>query len=275
MNKFYYTINLGGQLINFSQPHVMGIVNATTDSFYAQSRTPESESVKTRTRQLLDEGATMIDAGACSTRPNSQPVDAATEWKQLNMALHAIREVDAHIPVSIDTFRADVVHRAADSFGSIIVNDISGGMEAEMFPLVAKEGLPYVLTYNKKVENDVVAECLRFFAEKVQQLRDLGQKDIILDPGFGFAKTIDENYRLIAHLSTLRQFELPILVGVSRKRMVYELLQTTPAEALIGTQVLHTLCLEQGAADILRVHDAKAAADTIQIFLKKQQQEFT
>lgn len=273
MNKFYYTINLGGQLIDFSRPRVMGIVNATVDSFYAQSRTPEPDGVKARTRQLLDEGATIIDAGACSTRPNSQPVDATTEWNQLEMALRAIREVDANVPISIDTFRADVVRHATDSFGSIIVNDISGGMDTEMFPLVAKEGLPYVLTYNKKVEKDVVAECLRFFAEKVQQLRDLGQKDIILDPGFGFAKTMDENYSLLAHLSTLRQFSLPILVGVSRKRMVYELLQTSPADALIGTQVLHTLCLEQGAADILRVHDAKAAADTIQIFLKKHDME--
>jgi len=269
MNKFYYTINIGGQLIDISQPHVMGIVNVTTDSFYAQSRTPEAEGVKTRTQQLLTEGATIIDAGACSTRPNSQPVDASTEWKQLEMALRAIREVDATVPISVDTFRAEVAHRAADTFGSIIVNDISGGTDAEIFSLVAKEGLPYVLTYNKKVEENVVAECLRFFAEKVQRLRDLGQKDIILDPGFGFAKTMDENYRLLAHLSTLRQFNLPILIGVSRKRMVYELLHATPAEALIGTQVLHTLCLEQGAADILRVHDAKAAVDTIRIFLQK------
>lgn len=273
MNKFYYTVNLGGQLIDFSQPHVMGIINATTDSFYAQSRTPQSDAVKTRTRQLLSERASIIDAGACSTRPNSQPIDAFTEWKQLEMALQAIREVDTTIPISVDTFRADVARQAADTFGSIIVNDISGGMDAEMFSLVAQEGLPYVLTYNQKVEKDVVAECLRFFAEKVQQLRDLGQKDIILDPGFGFAKSLDENYRLLAHLSTLRQFNLPILVGVSRKRMVYELLHTTPDEALMGTQVLHTLCLEQGAADILRVHDAKAAADTIQIFLQKHKLE--
>jgi len=268
MDRLSYTINLGGRLLELGEPRIMGIVNATTDSFYAPSRTPEADAVADRTRQLLAEGASIIDVGACSTRPGSRPVDAATEWTRLDEALRAVRTVSSEVPISVDTFRAEVARRAAATFGGIIVNDISGGAEADMFPLVAREGLPYVLTYNQPVADDVVAECLRFFAERVQRLRDLGQKDIILDPGFGFAKSLGENYRLLACLEALRQFELPILVGVSRKRMVYELVGGTPSEALAGTQVLHTLCLQKGCAQILRVHDAKAAADTLQIVQK-------
>lgn len=265
MNQISYTVNVGGRLIDLSHPQVMGIVNATADSFYAPSRTLEPDAIAARTRQLLDEGASLIDVGACSTRPGSQPVDAATEWTHLQVALRAVREVDGQVPVSVDTFRADVAEEAEREFGALIVNDISGGEDARMFPLVAKQGLPYVLTYNQEVKSDVVGECLLFFAERVQRLRDLGQKDILLDPGFGFKKSLTDNYRLLQGLEALLQFELPLLVGVSRKRMVYELLGLTPADALMGTQVVHTLCLQKGCAQILRVHDALAAAQTIKI----------
>lgn len=268
MDRLSYTINLGGRLVELGEPRIMGIVNATTDSFYALSRTPEADAVAVRTRQLLDEGASIIDVGACSTRPNSCPVNAETEWTRLCAALRAVRSVSSDVPISVDTFRTEVARRAADTFGGLIVNDISGGAEADMFPLVAREGLPYVLTYNQPVADDVVAECLRFFAERVQRLRDVGQKDILLDPGFGFAKSLDENYRLFACIEALRQFDLPILVGVSRKRMVYELVGGTPSDALLGTQVLHTLCLQKGCTQILRVHDVKAAADTLKIVQK-------
>lgn len=265
MNQLSYTVNVGGWLTDLSRPQVMGIVNATADSFYAPSRTLEPSAIAARVRQLMDEGATMIDVGACSTRPGSEPVDAATEWARLRVALRAVREVDARVPVSVDTFRADVASQAESEFGALIVNDISGGADAGMFPLVAERGLPYVLTYNQEVRRDVVGECLLFFAERVQRLRDLGQKDILLDPGFGFQKSLADNYRLLQGLEALLQFELPLLIGVSRKRMVYELLGVTPADALMGTQVLHTLCLQKGCAQILRVHDALAATQTIKI----------
>lgn len=265
MNQTDYTLNVGGRLTDLSRPQVMGIVNATTDSFYAPSRTLEPEAIAARTRQLLDEGATLIDVGACSTRPGSEPVDGATEWAHLSVALKAVREVAGNVPVSIDTFRADVADKAEREFGALIVNDISGGTDPAMFPLVAERRLPYVLTYNQAVRDDVVAECLLFFAERVQQLRDLGQKDILLDPGFGFQKSLTDNYRLLQGLEALRQFEIPLLIGVSRKRMVWELLGITPADALMGTQVIHTLCLQKGCAQVLRVHDALAAAQTVAI----------
>lgn len=262
-----YTLNVQGRLLNLSTPQVMGILNLTPDSFYAASRVEKEKSVRMRVRQIVDEGGAMIDVGACSTRPGAGSVDAKEEMRRLRNGMKAVREEAPDAVVSVDTFRADVAKMAVEELGADIVNDVSGGqLDERMFDTVTQLGVPYILT---DVQSTNMKDMMLYFASKVQQLRDLGQKDIILDPGYGFGKTLEENYLLLNQQEMLTIFELPLLVGVSRKSMIYRLLDCTPNEALNGTSVLNTIALTKGT-NILRVHDVKAAVEVVSIIQKLQ-----
>ena len=272
-----YTINVNGELLDLSEPQVMGILNITPDSFFAESRKQSDEAIETRTRQILEEGASIIDIGAYSSRPGADDVSPSEEMDRLRKGLSIVRRVSPEAIISVDTFRADVAKMCVEEFGVGIINDIAGGeMDENMFKTVAALGVPYIMMHMKGTPKDMQAnphydnmmqEIIGYFAKKVQQLRDLGAKDIILDPGFGFGKTLDDNYELMAHLDDLKIFELPMLVGVSRKSMIYKLFGTTPQEALNGTSILNTIALEKGAS-ILRVHDVKECVETVEIVKK-------
>ena len=272
-----YSINVGGRLIDLSTPRVMGIVNVTPDSFYADSRVQREKEIRQRVRQIVSEGGEMIDVGAYSSRPGADDVSAEKEMERLRMGMRIVREEAPEVAVSVDTFRADVARAAVEEMGADMVNDISGGeLDKDMFATVAKLGVPYILMHMKGSPqtmqgearyDDVAKEVTLYFAEKVQRLRDLGQKDIILDPGYGFAKTVEQNYELLSRQELLKVFELPIMVGVSRKSMVYRLLGNTPQEALNGTTVLNTVALLKGA-NILRVHDVRECVEAVTIVRK-------
>ena len=251
--------------MDLSEPRVMGIINVTPDSFYASSRVQTADEVAQRVRQLRAEGAAMADIGACSTRPGYVPVSEQEEMARLRAALPVVRREWPECVVSVDTFRPDVARMAVEELGADIINDVGNpdGDATAMIRMVSRLRVPYVLM---AAEADLRATLL-FFADRVQRLRDYGQKDIILDPGFGFGKTLDENYRLLAEMDKLRVMELPLLVGVSRKSMIHRLLDITPDEALNGTTVLHTIALMKGAS-ILRVHDVKAAVECCKIYAK-------
>lgn len=267
-------INVNGSLLDLSQPRVMGILNVTPDSFYAGSRTQTEAEIVRRVKQIVSEGAAIIDIGAYSSRPNADNVSAREEMERLRMGLKILFEIQPDAVVSVDTFRADVARMCVEEYGVAIINDIAAGeMDADMFHTVAALNVPYIMMHMQGTPqsmqqhphyDNLLEEVLLYFARKVQQLRDLGVKDIILDPGFGFGKTIGHNYELLSHLEDFRIFELPLLVGVSRKSMIYRLLDITPQEALNGTTVLDTICLLKGA-DILRVHDVKEAVETVRI----------
>ena len=268
-----YTINVSGRLIDLSHPQVMGILNVTPDSFYADSRKQTEEEIAKRAEQILEEGAAMIDVGAFSTRPGAAMVSEEEEIARLHLALSVIRRNHPEAVLSIDTFRPTVAKWVIEEFGDCVINDV-GGLTAgpdgaladdlirreEMFRLVSSLRVPYI--YMTTAAN--LCEVLLDFAERVQQLRDLGQKDIILDPGFGFGKTTDQDYALMASLEKLQVMQLPILVGISRKSMIWRQLGITPQEALNGTTALHAVALQKGAS-ILRVHDVKAAVETVKL----------
>ncbi len=268
------SINLGGQLLDLSTPRVMGILNATPDSFFAESRMQTEKAVVARAGRIVSEGGSIIDVGACSTRPGAEAVDVDTEMFRLRIALTAIRKEFPEVPVSVDTFRADVARMCCDEFGVQMINDISGGdMDERMFETVVRLGVPYVLTHLKgslktmaqaQPSEDIVREVQLWFSERLLRLRALGAKDVIVDPGFGFGKTLDENYALLRRLSDFKMLEAPLLVGVSRKSMIYKVLGSTPEAALNGTTVLHALCLDRGA-HILRVHDVKEAVEVVKL----------
>lgn len=272
-----YSINVKGKLLDLSEPQVMGILNVTPDSFFDGSRKQTEEEIRSRVEQIVAEGGSMIDIGAYSSRPGADDVSAKEEMERLRRGMKILREVAPHIPVSVDTFRADVAKMSIEELGADIINDISGGeLDKAMFKTVAELKVPYILMHMKGTPqtmqqaphyDDLMKEILLYFAEKVQQLRDLGQKDIILDPGFGFAKTLEHNYELMNHMEELKLFELPILSGVSRKSMIYKLLGNTPQDALNGTTVLNTISLMKGAS-ILRVHDVKEAVEVAKIVAK-------
>ena len=270
-----YTINVNGTLMDLATPRVMGIVNVTPDSFFAGSRTRTEADIARRVEQLVAEGADILDVGGYSSRPGADDVSPEEERERLRLGLGVIRRVAPEAVVSVDTFRADVARMCVEEYGAALVNDISGGeLDAEMFPTVARLGVPYVLMHmqgtpqtmqDRPLYNNVLRDVFLYFARKVQQLRDLGQKDILLDPGFGFGKTLEDNYALLAHLEEFSSvFGLPVLVGVSRKSMITRLLGVTPAEALNGTTVLNTLCLQKGAS-ILRVHDVRPAVEAVRL----------
>lgn len=272
-----YTINVGGKLMDLSEPQVMGILNITPDSFYSASRKNSEAEIRGRVESILAEGGSIIDIGAYSSRPGADNISASEEMARLRGALQILRSVAPDAVVSVDTFRADVAKMCVEEYGVQIINDISGGeLDPQMFQTIAALGVPYILMHMKgnpqtmQVEphyNDLLTEMLQYFGSKVQQLHELGVKDIIIDPGFGFAKTLDHNYQLMNRMQDLQVLGLPMLVGVSRKSMIYKLLGATPEGALNGTSVLNTLALLKGAS-ILRVHDVKEAVEVVQIVKK-------
>lgn len=272
-----YTINVGGKLLDLGEPQVMGILNVTPDSFYGKSRKQSDEEIATRVRSVLQEGGSMIDIGAYSTRQGAADVPVETEMSRLRHGLGILRREAPDAIVSVDTFRADVARMCVEEYGVQIVNDISGGeLDDRMFDTVAGLGVPYILMHIKgnpqnmqdnPQYDDLMCEMLVYFGSKVQRLHEMGVKDIILDPGFGFAKTLDHNYELMNRMEDLKVLGLPLLVGVSRKSMIYRLLGTSPDEALNGTTALHAMSLLKGAS-ILRVHDVREAVETVEIVKK-------
>lgn len=268
----HYTLNFRGKLVELQRPWVMGILNVTPDSFYAESRTPMAEPVgiAERAEKMILEGADMIDVGAYSSRPGADDISPLEEMKRLEVALAAVRNVAPDVYVSVDTFRADVARQCAEHFGVDAINDISGGVLDKSMPkVVAKLGVPYIIMHMQgKPETmqqapeykDVVAEVLEFLARQQQRFFEAGGKDVIVDPGFGFGKTLQHNYRLMDRLEDFHELHAPLLVGLSRKSMIYKLLETTPQEALNGSTALHTIAMMKGA-HLLRVHDVKAAVE--------------
>lgn len=264
------TLNLKGNLVSLATPLIMGILNVTPDSFFADSRKQDEAAIDARIQQILSEGGDLIDIGGYSSRPDAAEVTPAEEMRRLEVALSLLQRHYPQVPVSVDTFRADIARRCAEEYGVAMINDISGGeLDAQMFSTVADLHIPYIMMHMRGTPQtkqqhcdytDLMEEIMRYFACKVEQLRLLGVNDIILDPGFGFSKTLAQNYELMAHLDEFKAFDLPLLVGVSRKSMIYKLLGGTPADSLNGTTVLHTYALLHGA-NILRVHDVKAAVE--------------
>ena len=257
-----YTINIHGRLMDLSQPQVMGILNVTADSFYAASRKQTEQEIAECASRIVAEGGTIIDVGACSTRPGFQEISEAEEMDRLRFGLGIVRRELPDGVISVDTFRPDVARMAVEEFGVGIINDVSEG-NPRMFRMVSRLRAPYILMS----QQPTIREMLLSFAEKVQQLRDLGAKDIILDPGFGFGKTLEQNYQIMGELDKLQVMGLPLLVGVSRKSMIYRLLGFTPDESLNGTTALNTIALMKGAS-ILRVHDVKEAFECCKIVEK-------
>lgn len=269
-----YSLNLRGRLVTIDRPWVMGIINVTPDSFYSGSRVVDEPTLVERVRQMIAEGADVIDLGACSTRPGSEQVDARGEMERLQWAIAVIRRVAPDVILSVDTYRAAVARRCVEEWGADIINDISGGtIDGEMFATVAKLHVPYVLMHMRGTPetmssltdyDNVTADVLEWMARRIDELRQLGVADVIADPGFGFAKTLNQNYELLARLNAFHALDAPLLVGVSRKRMIYTPLDCVADEALNGTTVINTIALMQGA-HILRVHDVKAAAQAVKL----------
>lgn len=276
------TIRVNGQLMNLSTPKVMGILNVTPDSFYAGSRKETTSDIAYRVEQIITEGADMIDIGAYSSRPNAEHVSTKEEMARLRKGLEIICEVAPEAIVSVDTFRADVASMCVEEYGAALINDISGGqMDERMFDTVARLNVPYIMMHMQGTPQDMQLhihynhlrmEIMQYFALKVQELYARGVKDIIIDPGFGFGKTLAHNYELFKHLEDFKLFGLPLLVGISRKSMIYKLLDSSPEEALNGTTVLNTIALTKGA-DILRVHDVKACVEAVRIFNQMNEQK--
>lgn len=272
-----HSININGSLFGLTTPLVMGILNVTPDSFYADSRKLGEEEIEKRVLQIVGEGASIIDIGAYSSRPNADDVPVKEEMERLRKGLEIITRVAPNVAVSVDTFRADVASMCVEEYGVAMINDISGGeLDKDMFRRVAKLHVPYILMHMKGTPQtmqqephyeDLMREILFYFSVRTQQLKELGVKDIIIDPGFGFAKTLEHNYELMGHLEDFKVFEMPILVGISRKSMIYRLLGSTPDDALNGTTALNTIALMKGA-DILRVHDVRQAVEAIKIVEK-------
>ena len=271
------SLNVNGRLLDLSTPQVMGILNVTPDSFYAGSRSRTEAEIAARACQILDEGASIIDIGAYSSRPNAEHISPEEEMQRLRTGLEILNRNHPDAIISVDTFRAEVARQCVEEYGAAIINDISAGeMDEQMFPTVARLNVPYIMMHmqgtpqNMQKEphyENLLKEVFMYFARKVRQLRDLGMKDIILDPGFGFGKTLEHNYELMAHLEEFGIFELPLLVGVSRKSMIYRLFGATPQEALNGTTVLDTVALMK-EADILRVHDVREAVEAVRLIEK-------
>lgn len=273
-SKSFKSINANGRLIDLSHPCVMGILNVTPDSFYAGSRKQTEAEIAARALQIVEEGGSFIDIGAYSSRPNAEHIDTSEEMRRLRNGLSVVRRECPDAVVSVDTFRADVARMCVEEYGAAVINDISSGsMDAAMFPTIARLGVPYIMMHMQGTPQTmqqcphyghIVKEVLYYFSEKVRRLRGLGVKDMILDPGFGFGKTLKHNYELLEGMESLGMFGMPVLVGVSRKSMIYRLLGNTPEEALNGTTAVHAIALMKGA-DILRVHDVKAAVETVRI----------
>lgn len=271
------TINIKGELFSLDRPVVMGILNVTPDSFFAGSRKRTEAEIAARIEEILAQGGDWIDIGGYSSRPDATPVTADEEMRRLELGLEILSRDYPSVPVSVDTFRADVARCCVEKYGVAMINDISAGeLDPEMFRTVADLKVPYIMMHMRGTPQTMASltdytnlmdEIMLYFAEKVRQLRLMGVSDLILDPGFGFSKTLEQNYELMAHLREFGIFDLPILVGISRKRMIYQLLGGTPEESLNGTTALHAYALLNGA-DILRVHDVKEAVEVVRIVQK-------
>ncbi|HNU78737.1 MAG: dihydropteroate synthase [Prolixibacteraceae bacterium] len=271
------SINVGGDLLDFTEPCIMGVINVTPDSFYDGGTLNTEVEILGRVEQLVSEGAAIIDVGSISTRPGAEMISTKDELSRLIPAVAAIRKHFPEVPISVDTFRSWVAVRVIEEIGPVIVNDISGGsIDAKMFETIGKLQVPYVLTHiqgtpanmqedpwYKDVVHDVSAEL----SDSVRKLTRYGVADVLIDPGFGFGKNLDHNYKLLNRLDSLKVFQLPVVVGLSRKSMIWKVLEITPEESLNGTTVLNTMAL-LGGADILRVHDVKPAMEAIRLFMQ-------
>ena len=269
------TLNLRGKLYELREPQIMGILNVTPDSFYSESRTPDEQHIAQRVKQMMADGADMIDIGGYSSRPGADDVSPEEEMDRLRRGLRIIRSLYPDVPVSVDTFRADVARMCIEEEGADIINDISAGMmDKQMLKTVAQLHVPYIMMHMQGTPDTMQVaphydnlrrEVMLYFAERIDRLCQMGAKDIIVDPGFGFGKTVEHNYELMAHLEDFHVFNLPILVGISRKSMIYKLLGGTPQTSLNGTTTLNTIALTKGA-HILRVHDVKEAVEAKRIY---------
>ncbi len=278
-------INIKGNLFSFGHPVVMGILNATPDSFFDGGQCGSEAAIARRASDMIEQGAAIIDVGAYSSRPGAEHISEEQEWQRLEVALRVIRKSHPQAIISVDTFRSEIARRSVEEFHADIINDISAGtMDSKMYATIAKLNVPYILMHMKGTpqnmqqniiyRNDIVDEMTLFFSQQVYQLTQHGVKDIILDPGFGFGKTIEHNYIIMRRLEEFQIHNLPLLVGVSRKSMIYNALNTTPANSLNGTSVLNTMALERGA-NILRVHDVKEAVECIKLveYMKSKQND--
>ncbi len=269
-------MKLNGRELDLSRPQVMTIVNVTDDSFYEGSRTSGAEAIERRVASALEQGAAIFDVGGYSSRPGADDIPPEEEWRRVERGLAAVRRIAGDIPVSVDTFRAEVARRAIENFGELIINDISAGeLDPEIVDVAARYDAPYIAMHMRGTprtmqslaayERDIVTEVCDYFGRKTEELRARGVNKLILDPGFGFAKSLEQNYELMAGLRRLCDMGYPVLSGVSRKSMIYRLLDITPQEALAGTAALNWESLRQGAT-ILRVHDTREAADMVRMF---------
>jgi dihydropteroate synthase len=277
MNKAFNPgdINIRGKLFSFEKPIVMGIVNITPDSFYEESRHQTVAGIVAKTEQMIEDGASIIDVGAYSSRPGAVHISENEEIQRLEKAVEAIRNRFPQCIISIDTFRSEVARIMVENFSADIINDISGGtLDNNMFATIGRLKVPYILMHmkgtpqnmqsNTNYERDIVDEINIYFSKKIRELTEHGVNDIILDPGFGFAKNADQNFTILNRLHEMQIHNLPILAGLSRKSMIYKTLNTTPANSLNGTTALNTIALERGA-NILRVHDVKEAVEIIKL----------
>lgn len=272
-----YTLNVSGKLLEVDSPIVMGILNATPDSFYSVSRCDSDDAVRMRVRQIVSEGGRIIDVGGYSSRQMADDVAPEDEWRRLSAALRIVRDEAPGAIVSVDTFRASIAERCVGEYGVDIVNDISSGqLDRAMIPTVARLKVPYVMMHMRGNPHtmqdftdygDVAADVMRFLGDRMKEAAYAGISDIILDPGFGFSKTLDQNYELLARMELLRELGYPLLVGVSRKSMVYKLLGTSPEQSLNATTAVNTLALLKGAS-ILRVHDVREAVEAVAVVEK-------
>lgn len=282
LSTTHYTLNLGGQLLSLATPRVMGILNVTPDSFYDGSRCPEKAEITERVHTIVREGADIIDIGGYSSRPHAADISPDEEMRRLSVGLEIIRKHYPDAFVSVDTFRAEVARRCVEEYGVQIINDISGGeLDHKMFETAADLHVPYILMHMRGTPDtmmsltdydNLIGDMLYYFSERIARLESLGVNDIIIDPGFGFSKTLDDNYLLMKHLDEFARIGLPLLVGVSRKSMIYKYFGTTPTESLNGTTALNVLAL-LGGANILRVHDVREAVEAVRIVCKTLQSE--
>ncbi|MBQ2554428.1 MAG: dihydropteroate synthase [Prevotella sp.] len=262
-----YTIRLGDKLFTLDSPVVMGILNVTPDSFFAASRTPGVDAAVVRAQQIIDEGGAIVDVGACSTRPGSEHASEEEEWQRLQPVLEALRERWPEMVISVDTYRPEIARRSVCDYGVQMINDVGGGNE-EMLRLVAQLRVAYVLT----AVQPTMADMMQVLSHKVNRLHELGATDVVVDPGFGFGKDVPQCYEVLSRLHELHVLGHPLLVGLSRKTMLWKPLHTTPAQTLTATITAHTMALMQGA-HILRVHDVKEAMDCVAVVQQLRQAE--
>lgn len=269
------SLNLEGKIMNLSTPRIMGIINTTPDSFYHGSRAASPELAVEKALEMIDQGADILDLGAISSRPGAEEISEREELDRLSPTLEALRNNFPDFPLSVDTWRSGVARSVRERFGIHMINDISAGnLDPEMFSTMAELGIPYIMMHmqgtpatmqEEPTYDHMVDELLQFFAERVYKLIKLGLNDIIIDPGFGFGKTLEQNYKLLSEFDSFQILELPIMAGISRKSMIYKLLESEPERALNGTTAAHMAVLLKGAK-LLRVHDVAAAKETVKIF---------